>query len=153
MVQGTDNFRTSTLTRHVVGPDHQNAIKSGTERGNMQKAVNKALNKEEKGVIVALKTVYWLAKEGLPLSKYQSLINFLKELQTLCTAFLNVNDLVDYSGYNCDRYVIRFFKCSQGTGEHENAKPVITILTDESTDIVVHHHTLCNCGFEPKLVL
>ena len=33
-------------------------------------------------MIVALKAIYWLTKENIPLIKFQSLLEFLRELKT-----------------------------------------------------------------------
>jgi hypothetical protein len=51
-------------------------------------------------IIVALKTVYFLAQEGIALSKYTNMMKFLKEVGTPNLDSLNVNKRADYSSYN-----------------------------------------------------
>ena len=51
----TDNFRTSTITRHVASSDHKRALIAPKEQDNLRKSGNKALNKEEKAIILHLK--------------------------------------------------------------------------------------------------
>ena len=51
------------------------------ERKNMELATKKALSKEEEAIQIAMKTVFWLSQENLPLEKYHSLIIFLKHLK------------------------------------------------------------------------
>ena len=76
MTLGTQNFKTSTLTRHIKSADHTRAIQAHKQRKEMKAAVEKALTKEEEAIIVAMKAVYFLVKEDLPLSKYP---NFIEE--------------------------------------------------------------------------
>ena len=76
MTLGTQNFKTSTLTRHIKSADHTRAIQAHKQRKEMKAAMEKALTKEEEAIIVAMKAVYFLVKEDLPLSKYP---NFIEE--------------------------------------------------------------------------
>jgi hypothetical protein len=55
-----------------VRADHQKAIIAPKERSNLSTSVNRVCNKEESAITVALKTVYFLAQEGIALSKYTS---------------------------------------------------------------------------------
>ena len=74
---GTDNFKTSTLYRHTTHRDHQRALIAPQKSQNFKQAVNKVLSNEEKGMTSALKMVYWLTQEGMPLSKYGSMLRFM----------------------------------------------------------------------------
>ena len=88
MTAGCDHFKTSTHSRHAASADHQ-------------KAINRVCTKEESAIIVALKTVYFLAQEGIALSKYTNMMKFLKEVVgTPNLDSLNVNKRADYSSYN-----------------------------------------------------
>ena len=82
MGMGTDNFRTSTLTRHLEHSDHKMALNAPKERQNLEKSVNhifsKKENAKENAILLAMKTVYFIAKEGLPLSKYPKMVDFHK---------------------------------------------------------------------------
>ena len=96
MTAGCDNFKISTFT----SADHQRAIIAPKERYNLSTSVNRVCNKEESAITVALKTVYFLAQEGIALSKYTNMMKFLKEVGTPNLDSLNVNKRVDYSSYN-----------------------------------------------------
>lgn len=138
---GTDNFKTTTITRHVDSGDHKHAISASISRDNFEAAVAAADSKEVLGLHVCLQVVFWMAKEAIPLSKYESLMNLLECLGTPNIKFLKVGKRIDYQSYNsaCD-----FLEAiSQSINERITVSlqnsPVITIMTDESTDIVVHH--------------
>jgi hypothetical protein len=100
MTVGCDHFKTSTLTRHAASADHQKTIIAPKERSNLSTSVNRVCNKEESAITVALKSVYFLAQEGIALSKYTNMIKFLKEVGTSNLNSLNVNKRADYSSYN-----------------------------------------------------
>jgi hypothetical protein len=100
MTVGCDHFKTSTLTRHAASADHQKTIIAPKERSNLSTSVNRVCNKEESAITVALKSVYFLAQEGIALSKYTNMIKFLKEVGTPNLNSLNVNKRADYSSYN-----------------------------------------------------
>ena len=67
----------------------------------MENVVKKVLSEEDKAVVKALKVVYWLAEKDLPLSKYESLINLLKELELGLPKLsaLKVSERVGYDSY------------------------------------------------------
>ena len=100
LTAGCDNFKTSSLTRHAASADHQKAIIAPKERSNISTSVNRVCNKEESAITVALKTVYFLAQEGIALSKYTNMMKFLKKVGTPNLDSLNVNKRADYSSYN-----------------------------------------------------
>ena len=63
MTLGTQNFKTSTLTRHIKSADHTRAIQAPKQRKEMKAAVEKALTKEEEAIIVAMRLyTFWLKK-------------------------------------------------------------------------------------------
>lgn len=138
---GTDNFKTSTLYRHTTHKDHQRALIAPKEGKNFKQAVNKVLTNEEKGITTALKMVYWLTQEGMPLSKYGSMLRFMKSCETPYLENLKVSDTIDYSSYDTAKGLLEALSNVIDTDTTEKMKdsPVITVLTDESTDIIVHH--------------
>ena len=60
---GCTNFRTSTLTRHIESQDHQNTLEEVHMASNFERAVVNSVDLQEKAVVSALRTVYWLGKE------------------------------------------------------------------------------------------
>lgn len=137
---GNTNFRTSTLTRHIASNDHQRAIMAPREQENLKKTVENVHNKEEKAIVIAMKAIYWLSKEGIALSKYSSMIRFLKDIGVSDIDSLNVNKHVDYSSYNTANDLLKSISnvINNDTTERLRRSPHLTILTDESTDIANH---------------
>ena len=80
MTEGTSTFKTSTLIRHIGSPDHKQDLVAPSA-SNMEQAVEKVFEKEEKGISVAIICIYWLANEGIPLTKYSSLVTLRKHLE------------------------------------------------------------------------
>ena len=70
MALGCDNFRTSTLTRHLKTDDHQSILAVPKERTAMETVLQTAQSKEEIGINIAFKAVYWLAQENIAMAKY-----------------------------------------------------------------------------------
>lgn len=141
LAQDNSNFRTSTLVRHLETEGHRLAIRAPAEKEGMDVAQGKALKKEDRAISVAMKAVFWLSHEGLPLSKYSSLINFLKELAVPDIDYLNVNEGCNYSSYTTAVDLLDAISTSIDNKITETIKksPVLTVMTDESTDIMIHH--------------
>ena len=97
LTKGTNNFRTSTITRHLDTEDHKMAIAAPAAAESMKTAQKQAFSKKEEGVLVALKVMYWMCKEGLPLVKFRSLMDFLKHLQVPNIQHLDVGDKINYT--------------------------------------------------------
>ena len=137
----TCNFRTSTITRHVNSTDHKELLNAPVYAAQFEKSINKALSKEEKGVSVAVKTVYWLAKEGLPLSKYESLF---RHINTPDIEHLGAGENIHYSSrYTASELLDAISQDIDTTVTDKlNASPFITILTDETTDIAMRKKML-----------
>ncbi|XP_033742471.1 transmembrane protein C17orf113-like [Pecten maximus] len=140
MAVGTNNFKTTTIQRHLESADHKRAIFAPLGRQQLDAAVSSVDTKEEKGIVNCLKVVYWMAKESVPLSKYTSLMNLLKELNTPNLDSLNVCNST-YCSYNtaCDLLESISSTIDKDVTKQMKASPVLTIMTDESTDIAVHH--------------
>lgn len=73
---GTDNIRTSTLTRHLETAGHQATLAHKEDKVNMKKAIDNVFDKEEEASMVAMKIVFIMAKEGIHLTKYTNMISF-----------------------------------------------------------------------------
>ncbi|KAJ8381380.1 hypothetical protein SKAU_G00021580 [Synaphobranchus kaupii] len=58
---GCDNFRTSTLERHVKSKDHRDALMESDGEKAMQSMLQRAMNEDEEATIKALQTVYFMA--------------------------------------------------------------------------------------------
>ena len=73
---GCSNFRTSTLSRHAECKEHKQAVIVNSQSQNLEKAAMNVLTKQEAAVTSAIDTVYWLAKEILPLKSMVPSLNF-----------------------------------------------------------------------------
>ena len=103
------------------------------------------MTNEEKGITTALKMVYWLAQEGMPLTKYGSMLRHMKSCETPYLENLKVSENIDYSSYDTAKGLLEALSnvIDKDTSNKMKESPVITILT-ESTDIVVHHKLCIN---------
>ena len=146
MAIGTNNFRTSTLVRHVETEDHRRIIAAPKEKANMAAVLGQARTKVECGIVIAMKAVHWLCKENLPIHKYPSLMKFLHELRVPDIEHLKCTDSVDYGSIKSANGFLDVLSSviDSEITDRVNESPVITVLTDESTDIVVHHKLAIN---------
>ena len=48
--------------------------------GDLQRSVKHIFDEKESSVLSALKVVYWMAKEDISITKYDSLLNLLENL-------------------------------------------------------------------------
>jgi len=141
LATGTDNFRTTTLIRHVNSPDHRAALVAPVASRSLDTAIANVESKEERGILSCLKTVYWLAKECIPLNKFPSLMEHQKAVGAPDLDCLKVGDRINYSSYTsaCGMLGAISTFIDNDITEKLKASPVLTIMTDESTDISVHH--------------
>ena len=67
MAKGMNNFRTSTITRHLTFSEHQLLVSAPKEWQHFEKAAAIAETKQEKAVAIAMKAVFWMCSKNLPL--------------------------------------------------------------------------------------
>ena len=137
---GSDNFRTSTITRHISHPDHHLLLTAKTMNKSTEVAFQRSFDLESQAVVTAMKAVYYIAKEHLPLTKYTSLINLFKSVKAEHIDYLKGGESTDYdSSYAALEFLEAI---SNHFTEEINTKlasaSVITLLCDESTDIATH---------------
>lgn len=143
--QGSDNFRTSTLTRHTgiydgknVKTEHAEILEKLRLKVGMDAATERAMNKAETGLITCFKTVYWMAKENLAMAKYPSMMKFITDLHCPGTEF-EVGKNATYTSRTSALGMLQ----SIGTVVRRrvikklNASPYVALLADETTDISV----------------
>lgn len=136
---GTNNFKTTTIERHVQSRLHQNAVQEKKGKQDMKKTLTAAQSSKEQSVIKALQTVYYMAKTDIANNKYQETLEWL--------AFMGVEDLAHIgSGKNAtytSHHILEDMQKSitsvitEGINEKIQESPFITFLVDESTDIAV----------------
>lgn len=74
------NFQNTTLFRHAGLLEHKMALQGPEIRKLFGEARRKGETKENKGFLVLFKCVKWLCMEGIPLVKFESLLNLLDDL-------------------------------------------------------------------------
>lgn len=62
---GNKNFKTSSLKDHIKSSDHQTAMIVHSLQENLKKSQDKQQSGKDSTVKIALKTMYWMAKEGI----------------------------------------------------------------------------------------
>lgn len=67
-----------------------------------ESAVSKAFSEEDEAMIKAMKVVYWITSENLPLTKYESLMQLLKDLGVLKIVCLKVGERLLSPVYACN---------------------------------------------------
>ena len=155
MGRGTSNFKTSTLSRHVKHRQHKLARLQPVESQNMGKAVDNIITREESAAIICFKAVQWLCTEDMPLSKYESLMTLLTDLNVPHIGALQYSDRIGYRSYDtaCEILHAMSTVIDEKIEEKLRASPAITILTDESTDIVIHHKLVISCRIVDPITL
>lgn len=152
---GTSHFRTSTLTRHIDGLDHQLLTSAPKEQNNLDQAVKKASSKEEMAVSVALKVLFWMCKEGIPLFKFKSLIDLFKVLDVPNITHLKCTENCDYTSITSTNEFLKVLSDMIDENITEKARrfPVLTVFVEESTDIAIHHKLAINIRVVDPLTL
>ena len=104
----------------------------------MKKAAQNVYSREEAFLLVHVKVVYFLAKEGLPMSKYKPLLELLSELGTP-NVELKLDEKIAYdSSYTASEMLCAISDTVEESLDNKLSKsPTITVLADESTDINV----------------
>lgn len=73
--------------------------------------------------------VYWLTQEGMPISKYGSMLRFMKSCETPYLENLKVGETIDYSSYDTAEGLLEALLNVIDTESTKKMKdsPVITI--------------------------
>ena len=74
------NYQHSTITRHVLSKEHQSCLSIPALQKDLERSQVKVDSQQDKAALVLLKTTHWMAQEGVPLSKFESLNNFMAEV-------------------------------------------------------------------------
>lgn len=92
--QGCCTFKTSSLTRPESSHDQRDSIQAQSLSKEMNTAVAKMLTNHDAALIKPIKTV--ACCENLLLSKFESMMDFLKDIGTPGHHFLKVGNRIDY---------------------------------------------------------
>ena len=136
MTAGCKTFKMSSLTKHEELTDHKHAIAEGELQENFNASLSKVFIEEDEVIMKAMKAVYWMASENLPMTKYESMMHLLKDLG-VPIACLQVSERVDYKIYHTANDILSAISAQidAEVSERIERSPFVTILADESTDI------------------
>lgn len=109
-------------------------------RVNNTRVVEKQDKAEDLAAKLALKVVHWMVMEDLPLNKFSSLMQLLKELQVPNIDKLQLSDKLKYDSYTS---AVEFLKALASSADEAlqsklESSTTVTVLADESTDISTH---------------
>ena len=134
---GCHTFRTSSMVRHEATEDHKSSTRAPEMMQEMETVTNKAFSEHDEALVKLMKVVYWLAQENMPLTKFDSFMDLLKQLGVKGLGVLRVNKRVDYVSYYTAKELLEAM--SDVLDDEVNQKlqesPYVTIFADESTDI------------------
>jgi len=152
------NFKTTSLDRHPETADHRASVLAEKMQGQLKKSVDKLVSEKESAVIVGLKAAFWIAQEGLAISKYGSLMEFLEEVNCPHVKELKCSKSVTYgSDKTAAEMMSTLATVIRRRVDNElMASPYVSFLLDESTDIatskklVVYARVLDTKTFTPS---
>ena len=146
LATGTNNFRLTTILRHLgqykkdasrtVDTDHMQAVHELSMAGTVQKMNEKIFHEKERAIMIAIKSVLWLAKEQLPIHKYPNLMDFLEDLDC---PHINELGMQQNTSYRSETTANDIVEClaealRKRIDEKMRKSMFISLLCDESTD-------------------
>ena len=154
---GCLNFRHSAITDHIKTADHKFSRQAPDSRDNNERVAEKQDATEDIAGKLALKVVYWMVTEDLPLSKFPSLIQLMKDLHVPNIDKLQVSEKVKYDSYTS---AVGFLQALSSSADEDlksklKASSAVTVLADESTDItttkkLVLYATIADSSLQPS---
>lgn len=141
------NFKRSSLIDHIKSKDHRAALETPGLLKDRQKCEDTQHSAEHAAVLIALKSVYWLAVKNIPLSKFKSFIDFQKDVGVNALSGLAKSQGISYDS---DYAMNEFLKSLSETIEIDTCEalkdsPFVTVLVDESTYRTVTHRLVIYC--------
>ena len=110
----------------------------------MADAASRSVAKSEPGIVAAMKTSYFMAKNDIAVSKFSDMVDFLKDQECPDIAKLAV---AKNATYQSETSAVKFVDSiaqftRQTTDEKISASPVISLMIDETTDISIEKKLL-----------
>ena len=140
LTRGSDNFRTSTLQRHLDSADHRDAVQELAFLKDFQTACEKSLSGKDEGVKTFMMAAYWLVEDEMPVSKFSRLIMLLKLSKCPDIESMYVGENATYMSdtaanemIDCIAEVVR-----KEAMDKVQSSPTVSILTEESTDLLIN---------------
>ena len=140
---GTPNLQVSTFSRHEKSKDHMWAAQTrqmkkskATVPQMVDKAADRDLSEDDPCKESQIRTMYYLAKNGQPLSQFMNLITLQKKNEC---PHLQDNSKI-YTGEQARVEMLDYVNdtIEEGILADINSSQFLGIITDESTDITIH---------------
>ena len=148
------NWKKSTLTQHADSTDHKQSVVAEAMTGSLQKTVANVFNEKKSAIFCALKATFWLALEDLAITKFESLVNFLTEMECPDIGNLKVKDYASYTSDKAAEKFIHAIACivRKKVDSKLTNSPYVSLLCDETTDISVAKKLSVYCHIIDPLV-
>jgi hypothetical protein len=113
----------------------------------MEKVVEKQIDEKKSAVLKAMKVAFWIRKENVSITKFDSMISLLENLECPDIFKLQTGQNITY---NSDKSACEFISSVATTirrtvSNQIERSPFVSILCDESTDIGVKKKVLNIC--------
>lgn len=140
LTKENSNFKTTTLERHAASADHKQSVESDRLQGQLMKSVDKVMTDQEAAMVIVLKSAFWIAQEGLAISKFGSLIELLGELKCPNVEHLKCTKSVKYESDKAASDMISSIAAviRRKIDNKLMDSPFVSFLLDESTDIATN---------------
>ena len=125
------------MIRHEAIAYHKISVAAPKLNNNMTAAINNVKCEQDDAIIQILKLSNWLGCENVPLSKFESLMNLLKELGVPGLGSLNIGDRIDYNSYYTANELLETISdvLDEKNTTQLKESPYISLFAVESTDI------------------
>ena len=139
--EGCKVYKTSSMTRHEKSEEHVASAKAPQLATGFLQAVEQAVQQSDSRQDIAMRkcisTVLWLAKENVPLAKFETMFPLYQELGVTGLEVLKLNDRVSYDSYYTALEILDSISSviDDDINSKLTASPFITMLSDESTDL------------------
>ena len=136
---GASNFRKSSLVDHASSNDHVQALKSdeAAKDNKLKTMVEKVYEKTDDAMTTLFRNAYYIAKENLPIDKYQSLNELSKMNGAPITSTMYQEDTA------CSEFIkIISSQIEQTVLQDVKDSPAFSIMIDESTDLSTQKHLI-----------
>jgi hypothetical protein len=136
---GCDNYRTNALQRHVDHQGHKHAVSEAKQRKDMKTVVVTAHTKKNDAIVKALRNVYWLVMEKIPLAKFSSMQEHSK-LQGVNLDALSTHGDSYSSRFSAEEFldaIVQVLETRINTELKDSKVMFFSLMIDESTDITI----------------
>ena len=136
LTSGRANFKTSAIKDHMKTSDHINALKVPGLQINKTR-VEAALLSKKKAAGHAVRAMHWIIQEDIPIAKYPTLMELLRQYEVQDIRELNVTSQVTYSSRHTATDLLQVFseQVDEEALQQLTESPFIAVLAEETTDI------------------